>query len=103
MFAIITKILPATDTKGQRVKASCIRTDKTVTTPWDYGLGDIANHLKCVKKFIRAKHKFEKGHKIINGTRFYGNYAFADIKNNKFCWVSTDYDYSKTTIGRVDD
>ena len=97
MFAIITKILPATDTKGQRVKASCIRTDKTVTTPWDDGLGDIANHLKCVKKFARAKHEFE------NGNRFYGNYAFADIKDNKFCWVSTDYDYSKTTIGRVDD
>lgn len=55
MQAIITKYLPATDTKGTRIKASCTR--GSVIVPWDYAESSERNHAlaacELVKRFAQ--------------------------------------------------
>ena len=43
MKSIITKYLPATNTKGARIKASA-SDFKAVTLPWDFSLDTKSNH-----------------------------------------------------------
>jgi hypothetical protein len=48
--AIVTKYLPATNTKGARVKAECDA--MSVTLPWDHSKTHGANHDAAVETLI---------------------------------------------------
>ncbi len=52
MQAIRTKTLPPTDTKGQRVKASCQA--KSVTVAWDYAWSREQNHREAAAQLAAA-------------------------------------------------
>jgi len=56
MIAIQTKYLPATNTKGSRVKA--FTNDFNVTIPFDYSLNDEKVYFKAVKELIK-KYKLD--------------------------------------------
>mgnify|MGYP007005619350 CR=1 FL=1 len=48
--AIQTKYLPATNTRGSRVKASCEA--GSVTVPWDYSGGNQSNHTRAAQALV---------------------------------------------------
>lgn len=52
MQAIQTKFIGPTNTKGDRVKASCDA--GSITVPWDYSLGQEENHVAAAEA-LRAK------------------------------------------------
>ncbi len=54
MPAIITKFLPATDTRGPRIKAECDWWDgKPRTYGYDYALSNSGNHAEAARKLAR--------------------------------------------------
>tara|TARA_R110000787_G_scaffold196104_1_gene307372 strand:+ start:276 stop:530 length:255 start_codon:yes stop_codon:yes gene_type:complete len=58
MKAIETKYLSATDTRGERIKATAGKL--TATVPYDYALSDaaVANSFEAVKELVK-KHQLE--------------------------------------------
>lgn len=48
MQAIITKYLPATNSRGSRVKATCSR--GSITVSWEYDVDEHANHTLAAEK-----------------------------------------------------
>ena len=64
MIAIHTKYLPATNTRGARIKAyTCVffnRNDSRfqITIPYDYSLDRVNVHFKAVKALV-SKHKLD--------------------------------------------
>jgi len=56
MKAIQTKYLPATNTKGSRIKA--FTNDFNVTIPFDYSLNDEQVYFKAVKELVK-KYKLD--------------------------------------------
>lgn len=48
MQAIITKYLPATNSRGSRVKATCAR--GSIIIPWEYDVDEHANHTLAAEK-----------------------------------------------------
>ena len=53
MIAITTKYLPATDTKGTRIKATAYG-EKPVIVAWDYNMNAEQNHLAAAQAFATA-------------------------------------------------
>ena len=64
MKAIITKYLPATDTKGSRIKASAEGV-KSVVISWNYVLGIEANHAAAARGLCE---KYAWGESLIAGS-----------------------------------
>jgi hypothetical protein len=56
MKAIETKYLPATNTRGARIKATA--GNMSATVPYDYSLGDVELHFEAVKGLV-SKHSLE--------------------------------------------
>ena len=54
MKAIVTKYLPATNSKGSRVKAGAFGV-KPVTLPWDHALNTEENHLWAALKLCEKQ------------------------------------------------
>lgn len=83
MIAIHTKFIPATDTRGARIKAySC--NGHALTIPFDYGLGEIERHAAAVKALLESGQfahitDFEK--------MAYG--GSADDKGYTFCFLDS--------------
>jgi hypothetical protein len=69
MKAFQTKFVPAKNTKGPRIKATCW--GKTATVPLDYGLTSYQNHFESVKELIK-KHNIE----VDISTMVYGSHDF---------------------------
>jgi hypothetical protein len=84
MQAIHTKYIPATNTRGSRIKAYT-GSGFSVTIPYDYSLNDVELHFKAVKALI-ARHYLDWS---TNGMRYGGS---ADGKGYSFC-----FDHSKVT------
>jgi len=56
MIVIKTKYLPATNTKGSRIKA--VANDLSVTVPYNYSLSGSYVHFEAVKELVK-KHNLE--------------------------------------------
>ena len=85
MQAIITKLLPATDTKGTRVKATCAVSKHSATVPYSYGLpGADENHAAALMALIRKLRKASPG---------MAHYGDADwhrgVTPDGYVWVAT--------------
>ena len=52
MQAITTKFLGPTNTKGQRVKATCAA--RSIIVSWDYGLNPDENHDAAAQELVRV-------------------------------------------------
>lgn len=82
MIAIHTKYIPATDTKGARIKAySCNGHKATVSI--DYSMGDVERHAVAVKKLIDTQMEYAPDHSVMT----YG--GSADGKGYTFCFVQS--------------
>jgi len=63
MQAIITKYLPATNTRGSRIKASCERGSVTISYPYELAMGEeVHRHgAKCLLAKFNAEDKAKYG------------------------------------------
>lgn len=74
MKSIITKYLPATNTKGARIKAS-VSDFKAVTLPWDFSRDTKANHERAALEICRVNDlKKDEMSPVIDGNT---GYSFA--------------------------
>lgn len=56
---IVTKYLPATNTRGARIKAQCIDyTFKPVTVAYDYALNARENHEQAARALLQKQNDF---------------------------------------------
>ena len=53
MIAIHTKFLPATNTKGERIKAYTNASSFAVTISYDYGMTNLGAHVAAVRELTR--------------------------------------------------
>lgn len=79
MQAITTKHIPATDTKGRRIKASAPA--GSVIVPWDYELDEQGNHANAAIALMKRLHW--AGKLAIGGTQ--SGYVFVFVNS------TTDY------------
>lgn len=80
MQAILTKYLPATNSRGERVKAFCDA--GSITEGWDYGLGQEANHRAVATALANKFGWLDYGHRVEAGS--YGNgYVFVLVKEGE--------------------
>lgn len=79
MIAIHTKYLPATNTKGSRIKAYT-SDGRSVTVSVDHSLSDVLRHFAAVEKFVHEKMNYAPP--ILGMT--YGDSA--DGKGYVFCF-----------------
>lgn len=75
MQAITTKHLPATDTKGRRIKATC--QGGNITIGWDYELDDRQNHWAAAMA-------------LINKLGWYGPFTIGETKTGYAVLFVTD-------------
>lgn len=54
MQAITTKVLPPTNTKPQRIKATTA-SGVSITLPWDYGTDELENARRAVRQLVFEK------------------------------------------------
>lgn len=83
MQAIHTKYIPATDTRGARIKAYNESNPRGLLVSIDYSLGDVERHFKAAQMFIDNKLSYAPLHK----TMAYG--GSADGKGYVFCFLDS--------------
>ena len=76
MQAITTKFIPATDTKGSRVKATA--QTGSVTLGWDHSLNPADNHKAAAMALVD---KF---------SWYYGDWISGDLSDSSSVWVCFD-------------
>lgn len=72
MQAIQTKFLGPTNSRGDRVKATCAA--GTITVSWEFGLGQEENHIEAAKALI-AKLGWQEHGEIVTGTLADGSFV----------------------------
>lgn len=83
MIAIHTKYVPATNTRGARIKAYTNNGHKPVTLPVDHDLGDVERHAKAARVLIDRELRYAPDY----STMVYG--SSADGKGYTFCFVQS--------------
>jgi len=73
--AIRTYRLPATNTKGQRVKAVCY--GGSVVVPWDYRLDVEPNHCRAAWKLARKLGEEVSPYELLGGS----------LPDGSYCWI----------------
>lgn len=82
MIAIHTKYIPATNTKGARIKAYSCNGHKAIVSI-DYSLGDVERHAVAVKKLIETQMAYVPDYSVMT----YG--GSADGKGYTFCFTQS--------------
>lgn len=82
MIAIHTKYIPATNTRGSRIKAYSCNGHKVLVSI-DYSLGDVERHAVAVKKLIETQMQYTPDYSVMT----YG--GSADGKGYTFCFVQS--------------
>lgn len=72
MQAILTKYLPPTNHRGQRVAASCDA--RRITVPWDYALGISENHAVAAR-ILAQRLGWLSGFRLESGSLPGGSYC----------------------------
>lgn len=83
MLAITTKFIPASNTRGDRVKASYA--GKSITTGWDYALDTVENHKEAAQALERKMASNPDG----LGRQFY-NYVGGSNQDGSFTWIALE-------------
>lgn len=83
MIAIHTKFVPATNTRGARIKAYTNNGHKPVSISVDYDLGDVERHAKAARVLMDREFKYAPDY----STMAYGQSA--DGKGYVFCFVQS--------------
>lgn len=79
--SITTKFLPATDTRGSRIKASASG-GKSKTVGYDHALDSPANHEAAARELIKLL-KWEDGQWFVGGSSGGAGFVFVDAKGQQ--------------------
>jgi hypothetical protein len=82
MIAIHTKYIPATDTRGARIKAYTFNGHQ-ITVPFDHDLSCLERHASAAKALIKNKLEYAPDHAVMA----YGDSA--DGKGYVFCFTQS--------------